>query len=172
MPSFTESNITLTFPDSNFFRFADCDGYKTLSGHHFKEMDFCWHETVTGFYWLIELKDYSSAALSAQGTIEKKVWDIVKKAVDSLTMFIASKHGYPYATTNLDPCFPIAPAVAGEFKFVTIVHCDPSQKPDVQLMHNSFRQKFKPYAQLFGIKHYAIMEHSQAILKLPTNIVT
>ena len=37
MPGFTESNITLNFPDANFFVFATCEGYTALSGNHFKE---------------------------------------------------------------------------------------------------------------------------------------
>lgn len=41
MSGFTESNITLNFPDANFFRFANCNGYTALSGNHFKEMDVC-----------------------------------------------------------------------------------------------------------------------------------
>lgn len=36
----TESAITLNFPDNNYFRFQDCEGYQALSGHNFKEMDF------------------------------------------------------------------------------------------------------------------------------------
>jgi hypothetical protein len=53
MPGFTESNITLNFPDANFFRFADCDGYATLSGNYFKEMDACCFDTGDNLYWLI-----------------------------------------------------------------------------------------------------------------------
>jgi hypothetical protein len=103
MPGFTESNITLNFPDANFFRFATCGGYTTLSGNHFKEMDACWFDAAENLYWLIELKDFSLASLTTPETIEKKSWDIVKKATDSLCMFLSSKHAYSYAV-NLDPC--------------------------------------------------------------------
>ncbi len=161
MNLFTESNITLCFPDTNFFRFADCDGYKALSGNHFKEMDACWYDAKKNQYWLFELKDFSLASLGSD-SIETKTWDIVKKAVDSLSMFLASKHQYQYADIlNID--FPIVPNATTTFKFVTIVHCSSSQKANIQLINNSFRSKFKPYAQIFGITEYGVMEHSKAI---------
>jgi hypothetical protein len=171
MPGFTESNITLNFPDTNFFRFADCAGYKLLSGNHFKEMDACWFDMGNNLYWLIELKDFSLANLTTAETIEKKSWDIVKKAVDSLCMFLSSKHLYTYSS-NLNPCFPPPiPNGATQFKFVTIIHCDPAQKADVQLINEKFKNKFKPYAVLFGITNYSIVEHSRAINIIPDNMV-
>jgi hypothetical protein len=171
MPGFTESNITLNFPDANFFRFADCAGYSVLSGNHFKEMDACWFDTIGNFYWLFELKDFTLATLTTPETIEQKSWDIVKKAVDSLCMFLSSKHGYPYST-RLNLCFPVPlPNDATQFKFVTIVHCDAAQASNVQLIHNSFRTKFKPYAELFGISHYAVVEHLAAIRNIPNNMI-
>jgi hypothetical protein len=171
MPGFTESNITLNFPDANFFRFAACAGYSALSGNHFKEMDACWFDTGGNLYWLIELKDFSLATLTTPETIEKKSWDIVKKAVDSLCMFLSSKHSYPYAA-NLNPCLPVPfPNNTTQFKFVTIIHCDTGQKADVQLINERFKSKFKPYAELFGITNYAVIEHSTAIRIIPNNMI-
>ena len=34
----TESSITLNFPDNNYFRFEDCQGYKDIQDN-LKEMD-------------------------------------------------------------------------------------------------------------------------------------
>jgi hypothetical protein len=170
MPGFTESNITLNFPDTNFFRLADCGGFRKLSGHNFKEMDACWYDAADNTYWLIELKDFS-ADLANGNTIETRVWDIVKKAVDSLSMFLSSKHGYPYGTADLLPCMPVATNAATQFKLFTVVHCPPSNKGDIQLLHNSFRAKFLPYARLFGITNYGVLEHSQAMRFVPHNIV-
>ncbi len=171
MPGFTESNITLNFPDTNFFRFSACAGYAALSGNHFKEMDACWFDAGGNLYWLIELKDFSLASLTTPETIEKKSWDIVKKAVDSLCMFLSSKHAYLYAA-NLDPCFPVPlPNNTTQFKFITVVHCNTAQASDVQLIHNSFRTKFKPYAELFGITNYAVIEHTRAVQIIPNNMV-
>jgi len=125
MYGFTESNITLHFPDQNFFRFSACDGYTALSGNHFKEMDACWYDDNCNIYWLIELKDFSLASLTTAETIEKRSWDMVKKTVDSLCMFLSSKHDYPYST-NLNSCFSFKPNDTTQFRFVTIVHCDQS----------------------------------------------
>jgi len=87
MPGFTESSITLDFPDSNFFRFSNCRGYTALSGNNFKEMDACWYDTTSNLYWLIELKDFTSAALSTSQNVEDRAWNLLKKAVDSLCIF-------------------------------------------------------------------------------------
>jgi hypothetical protein len=170
MPGFTESSITLNFPDANFFRFEQCAGFKQLSAHHFKEMDACWYDTTDDVYWLIELKDFSLANLAITQNIESRAWNLVKKAVDSLSMFLNSKHGYAYAS-NLNTCFPVTPSLTTQFKFITVVHCDVSQKADIQLLNDAFRQRFKPYAELFGIAHYAVIEHSSAVKHIPNNMV-
>jgi hypothetical protein len=166
MSRFTESNITLDFPDSNFFRFANCEGYTALSGNYFKEMDDCWYNANHNLYWFIELKDFSLATLTTFETIDQKTWEMVKKAIDSLCMFLASKHNYAYAA-NLNPCFPSIPNNSTCLKLITIVHCNESQKSDIQLLNERFKSKFKPYANLFGIAHYSVLEHSAAIRILP-----
>lgn len=172
MPGFTESKIKLHFPDANFFRFAHCKGYTALSGNYFKEMDACWFDTESNLYWIIELKDFTlDAALDIPQNVDARVQNIFKKAVDSLCMFLSSKHGYPYSE-NLNPCLPIPlPNNTTQFKFITVVHCNAAQAADVQLIHNSFRNKFKPYAELFGITHYAVVEHSSAKTIIPNNMI-
>ena len=170
MPGFTESKITLDFPDTNFFRFASCVGYKAQSGNHFKEMDACWYDRTNNVYWLIELKDFSLASLSLPENIGNRSWDMVKKAIDSLCMFLSSKHGYQYSST-LNPCFNFVPNSATQFNFITIVHCDMAQKADVQLLNERFKNKFKPYAELFGILRYSVVEHSIAKRNIPYNMV-
>lgn len=171
MPGFTESSITLQFPDANFFRFSTCTGYTTLSGNNFKEMDACWYDSNSNLYWLIELKDFTSATLSSHQNVEDRAWNLLKKAVDSLCMFLSGKHSYPYGISSLNPCFPATPDAATTFKFITVVHCNASQAADIQLIHNSFRRKFKPYADLFGITNYAVIEHSAAREIIPNNMV-
>jgi hypothetical protein len=133
-------------------------------------MDACWYDQTNNVYWVIELKDFSLASLKTSETIEKKSWDIVKKTVDSLCMLLSSKHHYPYSA-NFNPCFPKVPDNTTQFKFITVIHCSTSQKADIQLINEKFKAKFKPYAQLFGVTHYAVIEHSIAIKKIPNNIV-
>lgn len=168
MPGFIESNITLNFPDNNFFRFADCEGYRVLSGYNFKEMDACWYDNTHNLYWLIELKDFTNAALDNHQNVESRAWNLLIKAVDSLCMFLSCKHTYTY---SINQCLPFVPDLQTEFKFISIVHCNPAQAGDVQLINNSFRSKFKPYALLFGITHYAVMEHSLATRNLPYGMI-
>jgi hypothetical protein len=135
-----------------------------------KEMDACWYDEGKNLYWLIELKDFSLASLTTAETIEKRSWDIVKKSLDSLCMFLSSKHAYPYAA-DLNPCFPFVPNETTQFKFVTVVHSDLVQKPDIQLLNERFKRKFKPYAELFGITNYSLVEHSTAVRIIPNKMV-
>ena len=170
MPGFTESNITLNFPDGNYFRFSVCPGYTALSGNFYKEMDGCWYDVNANVYWLFELKDYSLASLIPIESVEKKAWDITKKSIDSLLMFLSNKHNYPYGV-NLDACFPHKPDNDTQFKLVTVIHCDASQKADVQLINEKFKRRFKPYATLFNVINYSVMEHDVAIRVIPNNMV-
>ena len=172
MPGFTESNITLNFPDNNFFRLASCRVYTRLSGYHFKEMDACWYEVNQNLYWLIELKDFTAANISTSSTILERALDLVKKAVDSLCMFLSAKHAYPYALAELNPCLPTpVPNANTQFKVVVIIRCDLSQKTNIPLINEQFKRRFRPYAELFGINHYAVMEHSSAIRIIPNSMV-
>lgn len=170
MPGFTESNIILDFPDDNFFRFADCPGYKKLSSYQFKEMDVCWYNEADNTYWLIELKDYTTDFI--QGiSVETRVLNILKKAIDTLSMFLSVKHQYAYGILGLQPCMPVIPDATTNFCLFTIVHCPTSNKPDIQLLNNLFRSRFKPYADLFGIKRYGVVEHTQAQRIISNNII-
>ena len=171
MPGFTESNITLDFPDDQYFRFQDCLAYKKLSANHFKEMDACWLDAKDNTFWLIELKDFTVDLSSGNG-IEDRVWGIVKKAVDSLQMMLSVKHGYPFGKSDLQPCIlPRKPDVDSKFCLFAVIHCPPAYKVHVQLLHNSFRAKFEPYAKLFGIERYGVLEHTRALTAVPNGIV-
>lgn len=167
MPSITESNITLEFSDERFFRLESCPGYRKLSGYYFKEMDICWYDHAQQIYWLIELKDYSYGNLDSTASIDKKAMDLVKKSVDTVSMFMAMRHQYPYATQLL-PCIPdgtIPPDV--RLKLLSIIRCENSQRPDIQLLNNAYRNRFKPYAELFNIRQYTVAEYSTAARLLP-----
>lgn len=161
MPGLTESGITLTFPDHRFFRFQDCKGYQNLSGYHFKEMDVCWFEAANNCLWLIELKDFSGS--SSPITVKDRASELTKKAVDSLCMLLSDKHRYAYAAANIDPCFVDFPPKPGcSFKFINIIRSNSAQKSDVQLLHDQFRNQFRPYASLFEISYFAVITHDQA----------
>lgn len=161
MASLTESNISLHFPDSKYFRFENCEAHSKLSGNHFKEVDICWYETVENKYWLIELKDFSHANTGNENNIKSRVNNILKKAIDSFCVFLSAKHNYKYGK-QICKCLPVSPDNSVKFKILTVVHCKEAQRVDIQLMNNLFRNKFKPYAVLFDIQDYGIIEHSRA----------
>lgn len=163
MPPYTfiESNISIDFP-SQFSRICDCTGYTDLSGNFFKEMDVSYFEDSINTYYLIELKDFSLANITEPQFMRKRAWDLVKKSVDSLCFFLCTKHRYPY-DINIDPFITRKPDSQTTFQLLNIIHCDPLQQPDIQLLNNLYRQIFMPYARLFNIRYYAVLEHSAAI---------
>jgi len=69
------------------------------------------------------------------------------------------------------PKFSFVPDDHTKFNVVTIVHSDRAQKPDIQLLNEQFRRKFKPYEVLFGITSYSVVEHSAASRCIPNNMV-
>lgn len=98
--SFTESSITLDFPDTNHFRLSECDGYKSLQ--NIREMDFCWHHENEDILYLIELKDWGNESINEESDpsfsdddIEEKkrgiatyrVRNLVEKSIGTLSMF-------------------------------------------------------------------------------------
>ena len=57
-----ESGIILNFPDSNYFRLGDCDGYKKIQDN-FSEMDACWYDQANDTLYIIELKNWENNKL-------------------------------------------------------------------------------------------------------------
>ncbi|GGF21843.1 hypothetical protein [Echinicola rosea] len=165
-----ESNITLNFSDNNFFRFEDCSGYKALSAYSFKEMDACWFDEDQNTLWLFELKDFTKANLAPLENLRSRADNLVKKAVDSLNMLLSIKHSYSYSQT-LKKCTTDRINNNTIIKFTSIIHCTSSQKPSISHINDLFRRKFTPYAKLFDINYYSVIEHSRAINLIPNHIV-
>jgi hypothetical protein len=69
----TESSITLNFPDNNYFRLGDCEGYKILQ-NHFAEMDVCWYDSTKDILYLIELKNWGNNRLVEESRNFFKGW--------------------------------------------------------------------------------------------------
>lgn len=114
-----EGSFTLNFPDSNYFRFESCQGYKDIQDN-FKEMDACWYDIANDILYLIELKDWKDGKLveendpnfSVQQIQEMKrgisqyhIHNLVKKSIDSVSMIMSVLLGKPYAT-NIQMCMP------------------------------------------------------------------
>ncbi len=98
---YTKSGITIDLPnDVEFFCFENCDGYRMLSGNHFKEMDIGWYEPAEDILYLIELKDFTKKNLRDRDIAKQVVLDLVKKSVDSMAMIMAIKAGILCTVTN------------------------------------------------------------------------
>ena len=115
----SESEITLNFPDNNFFRFEGCKGYKDIQ-HNFKEMDACWYEQEKDILYIIELKNWQNNDLDEESNpnissekiaeIKKNITqyrinNLLKKSIDSVSMFMSILLERPYSS-NIQECTP------------------------------------------------------------------
>lgn len=163
---FTESGITLHFPDSNYFCFENCKGYQRLSGSFFKEMDAGWFDIENNTVYLIELKDFTNAGLRLETEESKKfldarVWDLVKKSVDSCAMLAVALLKTD-AGKDILTCLPQKSFELKQVKLIHIIKANEHQKEEIQFLKDSFNAKFKSYKNLFGLKGYSILTYEQA----------
>jgi hypothetical protein len=156
---FTESGITLHFPDLNYFCFENCEGYQKLSGFHFKEMDAGWFDIESNTVYLVELKDFTNAGL--RDNIETRVWDLVKKSVDSCVMLASVLIGTDVGK-NILACLPSQPFNFKQVKLIHIIKVNDNQAADIIMIRDSFNDKFKAYKNLFGLKSCSVLTYEQA----------
>jgi hypothetical protein len=167
MPGFTESNITLEFPDDLYFRLEKCPAYQKLSGYAFKEMDVCWLDERQNLYWLLELKDFTKAETNDHPeSLRKRTDNLIKKSIDTLNLFTAYKHHYQGAA-SFSSCFNRPYPKDAKLKLVNIIHCMPSQLPDIQHLNDQYRRGFQAYAKLFDLTHFSVIAYELAKKKLP-----
>jgi hypothetical protein len=163
---FSESGITINFPNHDFFCFENCEGYQRLSGYHLKEMDLGWIDRSSGVVYLVELKDFTLANFretDGSVNIDSRVWDLVKKSVDTCTLLASTIFGNA-AGLEIKNCFP-KPDFTLNLSDVVLIHILNStaeQKADLQLVRDSFNQKFKAYKELFGLKQVSVLTYDQA----------
>lgn len=164
MSGFTESGITLDFPTDKWFRFEKSDFYSPISGNHFKEMDACWLDNENNIFYLIELKDYTSANLSQN--VEKRVSDLWKKSVDSLQMInSALQQTTKGCTLSEEIGFEIESHYT--YKYLSIIKIDPVQKTYLSFMKDKYKNLFKSYATLFGVTNYSLISYDAALNLFP-----
>lgn len=173
--SITESGITLNFPDNNYFRFEDCQGYNEIQDN-FKEMDVCWYEQATDTLYVIELKDWHDGKLieendpniSSQKILEIKesisksnINILVKKSVDSVSMFISILLGTTFSQ-KIQFCAPFTITNNTNIKLLSIINWTNPDVTYISTVNTAYRSKFSPYAKLFNIKAYIVMTKDQA----------
>lgn len=171
----TESGITLKFPDNNYFRFEDCQGYKEIQ-NNFKEMDACWYEQATDTLYIIELKDWhdgklieeSDPTISPQKIAEMKqnisksnINFLVKKSIDSVSMFISILLGKPYST-KIQQCAPFTITNTTNIKLLSVINWTNPDVTYIATVNTEYRSRFASYAKLFDIKAYVVMTKDKA----------
>lgn len=174
MQSITESGITLTFPDNNYFRFETCQGYKNIQDN-FKEMDVCWYDAVNNVLYIIELKQWDNVLLEEQDTnfaVEKikeikegitkhRIQELFKKSLDSVSMFVSVLLNKPYSS-KISACAPFSISHDTKIKVISIIDTAVSNSDYISSIHSKYKTYFKPYAKLFGISTYIVMTKAQA----------
>jgi hypothetical protein len=153
---YTESGITLNFPDINYFCFEDCKGYTKYSGDNFKEMDAGWFDEKENTLYLIELKDFTKANLSEKESRTSRVWDLVKKSVDSCVMIRSAILGYN-AGNEISKCLPINLSVNYKLKVFHILNIEEAQASYIGFINDDFRNKFKAYNDFFNVQGCAVI---------------
>ena len=175
MPIITESAITLNFPDNNYFRFENCEGYKLIK-NNFKEMDVCWYEQVTDTLYLIELKDWKDGSLieeqdpniSHQQIIQTKkniatsnIHILVKKSIDSVCMFMSILLEKPHAA-KIQACVPFTITHNTKIKLLSIINWTNPDISPISAINTEYKSKFKPYKTLFNIQACLVLTKIQA----------
>ncbi len=171
----TESLITLNFPDTNFFRFQECRGYKDIQ-NHFKEMDACWYDQTTDTLYLIELKNWennilneeSDPSVSAEtiaemkkGITEHRIRELFKKSVDSVCMFMSILLNKPYSS-NIQTCSPFTITEATQIKLLSIINWTSTDITYISSVKSAYQSRFNSYAKLFNIKTFVVLTKKQA----------
>lgn len=127
-------------------------------------MDACWYDTQANVLYMIELKDWTIADLSQTPYTEQRIWDLVKKSVDSVNMLASILLGKPHAV-NFLPCIPFAINVNTTIKLMSIIHCNDQDQPLIASINQEYKTRFNSYAMLFDIRSFFVMTHNQAIAR-------
>jgi hypothetical protein len=182
MSTVTESNINFDLTGKEYFRFADCLGYRTLSGYGFKEMDLGWLEPATSTksakLYVVELKDFSRETLIGRkqhqypnyaAKADFIIEELVRKSIDSMAMLAAVIIPTGYAP-QLQPCLPPSYQPGGPVQFIHIMHLSPSLIPYLSFINTKVQNRFTAYQRLFdlvNITHCTVISHTQATQLFP-----
>lgn len=165
MAGFSESGIDLDFTSGAWFRFQKSEPYSNISGFGFKEMDACYLEFGSDgskVFYAIELKDFTEAGSLAEENMTKRIWDIVKKNVDTLQMFMSARHQHTFGKAlesekNVD----LHTGLSKVF-FLTIVNVKPENALMVQTLKDKCLGKLCAYSRVWDGISFTLMTKEQA----------
>lgn len=169
MSGFTESNITLDFPSTGkWFRFQQSEPYASLSGYSFKEMDACWVDDsspTSRIVYGIELKDYTSAG--SLNNSQSRVWNVVKKTVDTLQMLLSAKYQNSFGQT-LESCKSVdLHTNISSLLLITIVDIPASNTPIFSAFKDECCSILRPYGAVWDSIHIIVLTKDQARRRFP-----
>ena len=171
----TESSITLNFPDSNYFRFEDCKGYKNIQDN-FKEMDACWYDKAMDILYIIELKDWKDGKLieendpnfsnqkikeMKEGISKSNINILVKKSIDSVSMFMSILLEKPYSSA-IQACSPFTITKTTKIKLFSIINWTNPDVTYISAVNTEYKSRFKPYAKLYDIQTFMVITKDKA----------
>ncbi|MCH7396906.1 hypothetical protein MM236_02860 [Belliella sp. DSM 107340] len=175
MPGFTESEITLNFPDNNYFRLGDCDGYKDLQ-NNFAEMDVCWYDQENKVLYIIELKNWENNKLTEEndpnyteehiqkmkkGISDYRLKNLLKKSVDTTCIFMSILLGKVNGN-KIQNCSPFTISNDTVIKLLSIINWTESDSTYISMINTQYRSKFNSYAKLFDIKAFLVLTKEKA----------
>lgn len=170
-----ESSVTLNFPDNNYFRLCDCDGYKALQ-NNFAEMDVCWFDQTNDILYLIELKNWENNTLAEEsdptytseqiqvmkeGISNYRIRNLLKKSVDTTCMFMSILLGSQYSN-KIQRCSPFTISNNTTIKLLSIINWTDTDSTYISAINTQYKSKFNSYAKLFDIKTFIVLTKDKA----------
>lgn len=171
----TESSITLNFPDNNYFRLCDCEGYKAIQ-HNFAEMDACWYDQSADILYLIELKNWEHNGLNEEsdssytsdkiqqmkeGISDHRIRNLLKKSIDTTCMFMSILLGKVNGN-KIQLCSPFTISKNTTIKLISIINWTETDSTYITTINTQYKSKFNSYAKLFDIKTFMVITKSKA----------
>jgi hypothetical protein len=171
----TESAITLNFPDNNYFRLCDCDGYKVIQ-NNFAEMDACWYDQANDILYIIELKNWGNNSLTEEGDpnfsdeqIQKmkegisshRIGNLLKKSIDTTCIFMSILLG-KINGNKIQQCSPFSISKSTSIILLSIINWSDTDSTYISNINTQYKSKFNSYAKLFDIKTFLVLTKDKA----------
>lgn len=167
MAGFTESGITLDFSTDTWFRFEKTEPHKSISHFHFKEMDACWLDEEHECFYAIELKDYTEAGSLDESNTEKRKWNIAKKVVDTMQMYLSARYQNTFGKRLEQEKRVDLQHDHLKAKFITIIKVKEDSLGHMNAFKDACLEILRGYEKVWDDVHITVMTYEQAKRKLP-----